>query len=126
MSGVPGLLDRFMLCLQPGGKPCKKRKSTASATHTDLYCLSISPVACKKMRSIFVYKGALRHVDFGHIDYDDFTQHKDEKRKLNYLSRSAGILNKQGALTKDDPLSPNYWARRILWDSGESFSAIQQ
>ena len=41
--------------------------------------------------------------------------HNDEKRRKNYLSRSAGIKNKAGQLTKDDPKSSNYHARRILW-----------
>lgn len=58
---------------------------------------------------------------FGHIDYEDFTQHHDPKRKNNYLTRSAGIRDGRGRLTKDDPLSPNYWARRYLWDSREKW-----
>tara|TARA_R100000353_G_scaffold157111_2_gene116152 strand:+ start:4929 stop:5222 length:294 start_codon:yes stop_codon:yes gene_type:complete len=41
--------------------------------------------------------------------------HGDKERRKNYLSRSAGIKNKEGKLTKDDPFSPNYHARRILW-----------
>ena len=41
--------------------------------------------------------------------------HGDEKRRKNYLTRSAGIKNKKGELTKDNPLSPNYHSRRVLW-----------
>lgn len=41
--------------------------------------------------------------------------HGDKVRRKNYLARSAGIKNKKGELTKDDPKSPNYHARRILW-----------
>jgi hypothetical protein len=41
--------------------------------------------------------------------------HNDKQRRKNYLSRTAGIKNKEGKLTKDDPMSPNYHARRILW-----------
>tara|TARA_R110002153_G_scaffold3628_2_gene17394 strand:- start:89 stop:379 length:291 start_codon:yes stop_codon:yes gene_type:complete len=41
--------------------------------------------------------------------------HGDKERRKSYLSRSAGIKNKSGKLTKDDPMSPNYHARRILW-----------
>jgi hypothetical protein len=41
--------------------------------------------------------------------------HNDEKRRQNYLRRSAGIKDKEGKLTKDDPMSPNYHARRVLW-----------
>jgi hypothetical protein len=60
-------------------------------------------------------------IRYGNIDYEDFTQHHDEKRKENYLARSGGIRRKDGSLTKDDPTSPNYWARRELWDSGEKY-----
>lgn len=41
--------------------------------------------------------------------------HGDKKRRQNYLTRSAGIKNKAGKLTKDLPSSPNYHSRRILW-----------
>ena len=41
--------------------------------------------------------------------------HNDPKRRKNYLTRTAGIKDKSGKLTKDDPKSPNYHARRILW-----------
>ena len=41
--------------------------------------------------------------------------HGDPQRRKNFLSRSAGIKNKSGGLTKDDPFSPNYHARRVLW-----------
>ena len=35
--------------------------------------------------------------------------------KKDYLTRSAGIRDKGGRLTKDDPFSANYWSRKILW-----------
>ena len=43
--------------------------------------------------------------------------HNDKTRRKNYLTRSAGIKNKEGKLTKDMPSSPNYHSRRILWDA---------
>lgn len=61
-------------------------------------------------------------VHFGHPDYEDFTQHGDLERRENYLSRSAGIEDGDGDLTKDDIFSANYWSRRVLWDSEEEFS----
>ena len=60
-------------------------------------------------------------VHFGHRDYEDFTQHKDPDRRENYLSRSAGIRDGKGRLTKDNPASANYWSRRYLWDSKEKY-----
>lgn len=69
-----------------------------------------------KKKMVLVKRGdKVRVVHFGQKGYQDFTQHKDKKRRKNYLTRSAGIRNKSGQLTKDDPFSPNYWARRELW-----------
>jgi hypothetical protein len=31
------------------------------------------------------------------------------------MKRSAGIRDKEGRLTKDNPGSANYWARKVLW-----------
>lgn len=49
-------------------------------------------------------------VYFGDPDYEDFTIHKDEKRKENYLKRHAA--------TEDwsDPLTPGFWSRWLLWN----------
>jgi hypothetical protein len=69
----------------------------------------------KKMM-VLVKKGEkVKLVHFGQKGYEDFTQHKDPERRKNYLKRSAGIRGKDGKLTKDDPFSPNYWARKVLW-----------
>ena len=46
-----------------------------------------------------------------HADKD----HNDKKRRKNYLTRSAGITDGEGKLTKDNPAFANYHARRILW-----------
>ena len=62
-------------------------------------------------------------IHFGHTSYEDFTQHKDPSRKKNYLTRSAGIMSNRG-LTKDDYTSPNFWSRRFLWDSKESYGKL--
>jgi len=54
-------------------------------------------------------------VKFGLRGMQDFTQHHDAQRRENYLARSGGIRNKSGELTKNDPFSANYWARKVLW-----------
>ena len=69
----------------------------------------------KKRMVLVKHKGKVKLVHFGQKGYEDFTQHKNKKRRENYLTRSAGIRNKDGKLTKDDPFSPNYWARKELW-----------
>lgn len=68
-----------------------------------------------KLRADFKYKGHDHTVYFGHVDYSDYTSHKDKERRRRYLARAAGIKDKQKRLTKDNPLSANYWSMRILW-----------
>jgi len=68
-----------------------------------------------KMRVLAKKGDKVKVVPFGHRGYQDYRQHKSEKRRRNYLDRSAGIRDKSGNLTKDDKFSANYWARRVLW-----------
>lgn len=86
---------------------------------TSTYEIEPSPRKGKKLRVTFRHEGRDIHIDFGQKGYQDYTQHDDKKRRESYLRRSAGIKDKNGRLTKDNPLSPNFWARRILWDSRE-------
>lgn len=57
----------------------------------------------------------IKLLHFGDKSMSDYTQHKDKKRRKNYLTRSAGIRDKNGNLTKNNKLSPNFWSRKILW-----------
>ena len=43
--------------------------------------------------------------------------HLDEKRRKNYLARTENIKTKDGKITKNNPKSANYHARRILWSA---------
>jgi hypothetical protein len=71
----------------------------------------------KKMMVLAKKGGEVKLVHFGQKGY----QHNySPEAKQNYLTRSAGIRNKSGQLTKDDPFSPNYWARKVLWPKGET------
>ncbi len=72
-------------------------------------------------KKFFVYvkadnKKGYKKIGFGHKDYKDFTQHKDEKRRTAYLKRAKGIKNKEGKLTWKDKNTPNYWAVHYLWN----------
>tara|TARA_R110000744_G_scaffold368559_1_gene478507 strand:- start:408 stop:695 length:288 start_codon:yes stop_codon:yes gene_type:complete len=69
-----------------------------------------------KKGMVYVKKnGNTRLIHFGDKNMKDFTQHKDPQRRKNYLSRSAGIRNKEGKLTANDKNSANYWSRKINW-----------
>jgi hypothetical protein len=75
-----------------------------------------APKGAKQKKMVLAKKGdEVKLVRFGLRGMQDFTQHKDPERRKNYLARSAGIKGKGGKLTKDDPFSANYWARKVLW-----------
>lgn len=75
-----------------------------------------APPGSKKKMVVLAKKGdKIKKIGFGYRGMEDFRQHKDPKRRKNYLARSGGIRNKSGALTKNDIFSANYWARKVLW-----------
>lgn len=75
-----------------------------------------APKGATQKKMVLAKKGdEVKLVRFGLRGMEDYTQHHDEKRRANYLARSGGIKNKSGELTKNDPFSANYWARKELW-----------
>jgi len=67
-----------------------------------------------KKGMVYVMKdGGKRLIHFGDSSMEDFTQHRDEKRRKSYCARSGGIRNKEGKLPGKN--SANYWSRLILW-----------
>ena len=61
-------------------------------------------------------KKGFKKIGFGLKGMQDYTQHKDEKRRKSYLARARGIKNKQGELTYKNKNSANYWAIKTLWN----------
>ena len=73
--------------------------------------------AKNKKFSVYVMKdGKKTLIHFGDSRYEDFTQHKDEKRRKAYLARAKGIKDKDGNLTWKDKNTSNYWAVKTLWN----------
>ena len=87
-----------------GGKPIlyKPFKSKAKNKKFSVYVKSKS--------------GGIKIIHFGDSRYQDFRQHKDEKRRTSYLKRAKGIRDKNGNLTWKDKNTPNYWSIRYLWN----------
>jgi len=52
-------------------------------------------------------------INFGQMNYEDFTKHKDAIRRQNYLNRSEGIKGNW----KCDGYSANNLSRNLLWDA---------
>lgn len=70
----------------------------------------------KKMM-VFVNNPKTGRVKTIHFGQRGFRSNSSPKSRKKFLARSAAIKDKRGRLTKDNRLSANYWARRILWKS---------
>lgn len=56
--------------------------------------------------------GRVKTIHFGDTNYKhNYSRMAYQK----FMKRSAGIRNKRGELTKDNPMYANYWTRRYLW-----------
>lgn len=67
-----------------------------------------------KKKAVYACDGS-RGCKLIHFGQKGYKHNYSPKAKKNYLSRSGGIRNKSGRLTKSDKLSANYWARKVLW-----------
>jgi hypothetical protein len=54
-------------------------------------------------------------IHFGQVGYEDFLDHKDEKRRSAYLKRAKGIKDANGNHTANNKHSANFYAIRLLW-----------
>ena len=68
----------------------------------------------KKYTIIFDNNGKNKTVHFGDKRYEDYTMHKNAKRKANYLSRHSNEQWASGSAT--DPTKPGTLSRYILWN----------
>jgi len=50
-------------------------------------------------------------IHFGAMGYEDYTKHKDDKRRENYLNRASNIKGSW----KQNKYSPNNLAINLLW-----------
>jgi hypothetical protein len=60
-------------------------------------------------------------VHFGAKGYDDFTTHKDERRKKMYLSRHA----KREDWTLEGVRTAGFWSRWLLWNKSTLQESIK-
>lgn len=74
--------------------------------------LFVSPIKTKKYRAIFYDKdnNILNQTDFGADGYEDYTIHKDDDRKQNYLNRHKKREN------WNNPFSAGALSRWVLWN----------
>ena len=53
-----------------------------------------------------------KKIHFGSMLYQDYTKHKDKKRRKNYLKRASNIKGNW----RQNPFSPNMLSIILLWD----------
>lgn len=68
-------------------------------------------ISSKKGKKYMVQNPQGKWVHFGQLGFQDFTKHQDEKRRENYLKRTANMKGNW----KNDKYSANNLARNILW-----------
>ena len=66
-----------------------------------------------KTKKYFIIDPNGKKIHFGAMNMEDFTHHKNEIRRENYLKRSSGIKGNW----IDNPYSANNISRRILWNA---------
>ena len=71
----------------------------------------------KKYKSVIDGK---KTIHFGHSSYDDFTTHKNSKRRDNYIARTS----KQDH-SKQNVASPAWMSRFILWEKPTLKGAVE-
>jgi hypothetical protein len=87
----------------------EEAQKKAKAIYGAIGILGVSPVKDKKYRIYNPIKK--KYVDFGQMGYEDFTKHKNKKRRELYLQRSLNIKGNW----KKDPFSANNLSVFILW-----------
>ena len=58
-------------------------------------------------------------IRFGQTGYEDFTQHNDPKRRLNYLSRHGSE-----DWSRSNIMSPAFMSRWVLWEKPSKKAAL--
>jgi predicted N-acyltransferase len=67
-------------------------------------------------RAVLARKGNnFKLIKYGHVDYEDFTTHKDPERRENFRKRFRGILKSNGKPAYKDKWQAAYWAYNDLW-----------
>ena len=81
--------------------------------------ISKSDRSDKKMKAVIDGK---KTIHFGHSQYQDFTTHKDPKRRDNYISRHKGSGQDW---SKSNVASPAWMSRFILWEKPTLKGAVE-
>jgi hypothetical protein len=90
--------------------------------------VSLEPLIGEKKKYEVTLKsadGKLKKIKFGDSGYEDYTKHKDDKRKELYLSRHESRED----WTKTGITTAGFWSRWLLWNKrtiGASLNDIKK
>ena len=85
-----------------------------------------SPRKDKKRQVVFMLGAERYNLHFGDRNYEDFTTHGDEKRRLLYRLRAQKIKDKSGNTVFDNPSSPAFWSFNVLWSQRNEERSLRQ
>lgn len=68
-------------------------------------------ISNRKDKKYYVFDDNNNKIHFGQMGYEDFTKHKDEQRRQNYLKRASNIKGEW----RQNKFSPNNLSINILW-----------
>ena len=68
---------------------------------------------------VFVLNPKTNRVNTIHFGQKGYRHNYSKMAKRKFLARSGGIRDKKGNLTKNNPLSANYWSRTFLWGASK-------
>jgi len=94
------------ICEVSNPKMVLKQLEKYYGDEVDLY------LSTSKNKKYMVFNEDGKKVHFGSILYQDYTKHKDKKRRLNYLKRASNIKGNW----RQNPFSPNMLSIILLWD----------
>ena len=84
----------------------KKANAYLGAGNYEIY---ISPL--KEKKYLIINKDDGKKTHFGNINYEDYTKHKDDKRRASYLARSTKIRGNWA----NNKFSANNLSINLLW-----------
>ena len=94
------------ICEVSNPKMVLKQLEKYYGDEVDLY------LSTSKNKKYMVFDEQGKKIHFGSILYEDYTKHKDKKRRLNYLKRASNIKGNW----RQNPFSPNMLSIILLWD----------
>lgn len=70
----------------------------------------------RKEKKYMLKRDGYPTIHFGAKNYEDWHDHQDKKRRLNYIKRHKGLKNERGIPYMDIPYTASYLSAVLLWN----------